>query len=183
MMWFGKARTAVVAFASMAISACVGLTGNARPDDLEFLAKCPPDSRKVVNELGLEPDIGLAEILDGPNVIVPKDGGVELRDGPVEVSAAIPAVGGAVGAKLSGTIRTTPDAAFIQFTKFQQYLKGDDEDRPPSGPLVDICAYASVRGYPVGPGIPKAEDPPPASELHPGFLLVTTGALGIHFAH
>ncbi len=70
----------------------------------------------------------------------------------------------------------------MHFTKFRQYQEGDPDDGPASGPEAEICAFGSVRGS--GEDlIPKAIDPPAASELHPGFVFVTTSQLGIHFAH
>jgi len=55
---------------------------------------------------------------------------------------------------------------------------------PPTGPERDICAFASVAGTGAAPGIPKVTiDLPPASELHPGFLFVTTGRWWLRFAH
>jgi len=182
-MAFGKARAAVVTVVSSAVSACALLLGHVRPGDKDFLAQCSPEARKPITELNLETDTGLGEILDGPNVIVPFGGGVELRDGPVEVSAAISTPVRAVIGVLHGTIRTGSDGASLRFNKFKLYNGSEGEDDPPAGPEIDVCAVASVRGAGSNYGIPKADDPPPASELHQGYVFVTTGALHIHFAH
>ena len=85
----------------MALTACVGPTARVGPTGPDWLAKCPPESRKAVHELRIEPDLGLAEALEGPSVVLQDFGkGLEVRDGPVEVSALMPARGGAVVARL-----------------------------------------------------------------------------------
>ncbi len=181
---YGKVKTAVVAVASMAISACAGLTGKVRTGDKDWLAKCPAASRKAVNELNLETSGGLAWMIAGPNVIIPEQGGVEVRDGYVEVVAAISTPEKGYQGYLTGQMRTGSDGASLHFTKFRLWQEGDPDDGPPSGPELDVCAVASVRGYRDRPGIPKVEHPrDPSMQLHPGYVFVTTGALEIQFAH
>jgi serine/threonine protein kinase len=180
-MLLGEAKKAGLAVISMALTACAGLTGKVRTSEQDWLAKCPPASRKAVEELRIYPDEGMANILPGPNAILHHPG-VELRNGPIEVTAGLPARGGGIEAKLYGEIRTGSDGASLHFTKLQEYEESDDGDHP-SGRIHDICAYAAAWGYGDHPGLPIASDPPPASELHPGFVFVTTMNLELHFAH
>jgi hypothetical protein len=182
-MAFGKARAAVVAVVSSAVSACALLLGHVRPGDKDFLAQCSPEARKPITELNLETDGGLGVILEGPNVMLPWDGGVELRDGPVQVTAAISTPSHAVIGWLSGNIKTGSDGASLRFNKFKLFNGSEAKNQPPAGPEIDVCAVASERGAGSNYGIPKAIDPPPPSERHQGYVFVTTGALQIHFAH
>jgi serine/threonine-protein kinase len=181
-MLFGKAKTAAMALISAAITACVGPTRELGATGDDWLAKCPPESRKPVHELRLEPDLGEAEVLEGPSVVLQDFGrGLEVRDGPVEASAIIPARGGGVVVKLIGTIQTGSAGATVHFNKMQLYSGNEDPDGPPAGRIVDICAYGSVRGYSEDL-IPEANNPPPPSKRHAGFMFVVTQQLGIHFA-
>jgi len=181
MMLAGQVKTTVVAVATMVLSACTGLFGRVRTVE-DWMAKCSPESRNVPAELDFDPDIGLGWVLPGPNAILPDDGGMEVRDGPVEVSAALPGSSKAVYGRLFGVIQTNSKGAFLLFDKMHLFDGSEPEGAPPAGRIVRICAYASERGY-GGDMIPKAIDPPPASELHPGFLFVTSSQLTIHFAH
>jgi hypothetical protein len=178
-MLVGQVKTVVVTLASMALSACTGLTGNLRGE--EWLAKCPSGSRNVIDEFDIHSDLGIAQILPGPSAIIPEDGrGLEVRDGAIEVKAFLPGTAKAVIARLFGVIHTGSDGAVIHFDKMHVFNGSEPEGAPPAGRIVDICAFASVRGY-TDDLIPKAVDPPP--DLHPGFMFVTTSQFGVHFAH
>ncbi len=163
--------------------------GEVRVRDKEWLASCSPGRRKVAHDLNLEAESGLAWMVGGPNVVVLDGGVVGVRDGPVEVAAAIATPDQALVGRMHGEIRTGPDGASLRFTRFHLFGGSEPEGHPPSGPVLDICAIATVRGYgPLAeerarePGIPRAGDPPPASKLQPGFVPVTTALLEIHFA-
>ena len=185
-MAFSKTKAVIAAVVSSAVTACTGIFSNLRAGDRDFLAQCPPEARKVVADLELPLDTGLAEILDGPNIFVPFTGGVEVRDGPVTVSAIFSTPNGSVVGRLFGEIRTDSKGASLRFTRIRVRNGSEAQHEAPAGPEYDVCAVASTRSrvksyedY----GIPKAENPRRPQDLHPGFLFVTTGALRIHFPH
>jgi len=176
----GKTKAGVVAVASAALAACVGL--KVRTGEKDWLGKCTPEARKNVNNLELEADGGAATLEEGLNVIVP-DEGVELRDGPVEASALISTPSKGIAGRLFGEIRTGADGASIHFTKLKLFNGTEAKRQPPAGRELEICAIASVRGYGADPGIPLVTDRPRPPDLHSGFVWVTHRALEIHFAH
>jgi serine/threonine protein kinase len=158
----GKAKAAVVAAASVVLAACPALTGKVRADDKEWLrTKCPEEGRETARSFGVRSS---AAFLDaGPNVLL-HDRGVEVRAGPVEAEALLSTTAEGIPVQLFGEIRTGTDGASVRFTHLKRVADGQE---------LPFCAIAAVGD---GPGIPKAEIPPfpPASELHSGFVLVTT---------
>ena len=184
-MWLTRTKMAVAAAALLAFIACAHFMGMVLTGEKEWLAQCPPESRKAVHELGLSPDEGVAVVLPGPHIIIqPYHRGLEVQDGPVEVTASIPARGGGKEAFLYGVIRTGSDGATIHFNKMRLFQQSDTRGTPPSGPERDICAVGVAVGDPKDPGgIPKVEiTPPPDYKPHPGFLFVTNERLNILFA-
>jgi len=163
-MLFGRAKVAVVAGASALLTACPLLTGRVRAGDKEWLnTKCSAEARKTAQDLDLD-NHGPVAFVEGPNVIE-HDYGTEVRNGPVVMAGVIPASPKGVSVVLFGEIRTGTDGASIQITRLQVY---------PDGPERPICGIIYVRGSRGSPGIPKREVGPfpPASELHPGYVLV-----------
>ena len=177
-----KAKMVVVAATSAAFSACAGLTGKVRTGDLDWLAKCPQESRETARALGLSPDDGDVWLEAGPNVLIPEDGGVELRNGPVEATASIPAAPKGVGGRLYGEIQIGSDGASIHFTRFRLYTGSEARGGPPTGREMPVCAiaYEPYKGVP--PGLTRVEHPN-SSELHPGYVLFAIGRLFVSFAH
>jgi len=185
-MTLGKVKAAVAVAVSSVVTACTGLTSNLRTEERDFLAQCSPKARKNVADLQLPPDDGDAVVLKGDNAIIPFWGGLEVRNGPVTVSAIFPAPRGSVVGDLFGQIRTDADGASLRFTKIKVTNGSEGRNDPPAGPEYEICAVASARDgahASLDFGIPKATDPLRPQDLHPGFLFVTTGALRIHLAH
>jgi len=186
LMALGKVKATVAVAVSSVITACTGLTGNLRSDEKDFLEHCPPKARKVVADLELPPDAGMAVVLKGENALIPFWGGLEVRNGPVTVSAIFPTPRGSVVGHLFGEIRTDSEGASLRFTKLKVANGSEGRNDPPAGPEHEICAIASARDgahASLDFGIPKATNPLRPQDLHPGFLFVTTGELHIHFAH
>ncbi len=184
-MWLTRTKMAVAAAVSIAFIACAHFMGMVRTGEKEWLAKCPQESRKTVHELGLSPDEGVADILPGPSVIIqPYHRGLEVKDGPVEVVASIPAREHGKEAFLYGVIRTGTDGATIHFNRMRLFQGDEPRGAPPTGPERDICAVAIAVGDSRDPGgIPKVENtPPPDYKPHPGFMFVTSEELNISFA-
>ncbi len=181
-MLAGQVKTTVVTFVTVAFTACTGLFGKVRTVE-DWVAKCSPESRNAPVELDFHLDMGMGWVLPGPNIILPDEGGgMEVRDGPIEVKAALPGFSKAVYGRLIGVIQTNSKGAYLLFDKMKVFDGSEPQGAPPAGRIVDICAYASDRDY-WEDLIPITDDPPPASELHPGFIPVTTPHLRIHFAH
>lgn len=182
-MLLGKAKVTVVAAASTVFAACAGLIGSVRAGDKEWLEKCPtPESRKAARELNLvSASVGTGDLHEGPNVHIPREGGADVKAGPVELGVAITTSKGRVEGTLFGDIRIGSDGASLRFTSFKMYEGSEAKGQPPSGREFPVCAFAFEWGYPNDPGIPKVEDPDP--EPRPGFMAVTTGRLGVHFAY
>jgi hypothetical protein len=180
-MVLGKAKTAVVAAVSVGLTACGLLTWNVRGGDFDWLASCPLESRRAVNELDF-PDYAMAWLDPGPNVLIPDRGAVEVRDGYVEAKVVLSTHERGYVGRIAGEIRTGSDGASVHFTNFRLWREVDSEDAPPTGPEIAICAIASVRGSRERPGIPRIEHPVRPSELHSGYVPVTTAAMEIQFA-
>jgi len=161
----GRAKAAVMAAASAALSACPVLTGNVRADDRAWLeTKCSAEARKAGQELALAEPWGGASLEPGPNVIE-HEYGTEVRDGSVEVAALLSTTEKGIPVRLFGQIRTGPDGASIHLDRLKYVVGGGESP---------ICAIVWVQGHRDSPGIPKREVAPfpPASELHPGYMLV-----------
>jgi len=80
--------------------------------------------------------------------------------------------------RLYGQARVGPDGASLRMTQFRRLA--------PEGTLgecvLDVCAIVSAVGRGRPAGIPRVASPTRPSELHPGFVFVTTGQLDVDFA-
>jgi serine/threonine-protein kinase len=170
-----------------ALTAAAALTGLACPsvrtrpdDDLQWLASCPAESREVVRILHLNPgspnDEGPAvtALEEGPNVKIPRVGGCEVKEGPVEVEALMDP--GDASGTLVGSIIIGADRAHFRF----------NELRLPDGRKYPICAIGADSFLRWGPGVLKVDEKAPGrapvSELHPGYTYLYTGRLRIRLA-
>ena len=178
-MLLRRAKVAVIAAGSALLSACPILTGKVRADDRTWLStKCPADALKAARELALVKPQTDASVVEGSNVIWHDNGTAEVKDGTVEVSAGLQTPGEETAVRLFGELRTGSDGASIHLTKARRCKPVLGPCQYEDGPGFPICAIVYLQGDRDTPGIPKAEAArfPPASELHPGYMLVDTFA-------
>jgi len=183
-MWLTRTKMAVAA-AAIAFIACGHFTGMVRTGEKEWLAQCPAQSRKAVHEFGLSPDEGIGDVLPGPSAIIqPFHDGLEVKNGPVQVTALLAADPKGFAAILYGVIQTGTDGAVIHFNKMRLFQENDPKGGPASGPERDICAVGVAVNHSFEPGgIPKVNDtPPPDYKPHDGYMFVTNEMLHILFA-
>jgi hypothetical protein len=170
-----------VAAGCAAFASCAA--AKVRTDDMDWLAKCPPESRKTVKELRLESEEH-AILMKGENVIYQGPGirqGVEIRQGPIAANAGLFNAGpdqkmGRV-ARFVGTALTGPDGASLRFDKVVM------ED----GRQLPVCGLGGQMGkkWP-GVNLVDRNDPGrvPEADLHPstGYIYVLTRLIEIRLA-
>jgi len=175
-----RARRAAALAAAATLTGLACPTVRVRPDDdLQWLASCPDDARETVHTLGLYPgapdDEGpvLVILQKGPNVF-PHRAGCEVKEGPLEVDASMSP--STYNGTLVGKIIVGSNRAHFRFTELVL----------PDGTRYPICGIAAESFVDYGPGVAAgdADDPnrAPASELHPGYLYITTGRLRVRLA-
>jgi hypothetical protein len=154
----------------------------ARADEVEWLEKCPPESREAVTS------IPLTKVLDarfafkdpvfleeeGGNVIR-HEAGVEIREGPIVAGTNIPYPARAV--VFHGHARTGVDGVSLRFTRLVF---------PEDGREFAICALGGAWGDWPGLNIARKHHPDavPESKLHSdaGYVYVTTDLLELRIA-
>jgi hypothetical protein len=146
---------------------CSCAAAKVRMDDMEWLSKCPPESRKTVKDLRLETE-DHALLLKGDNVIYQGTGikqGVEIRQGPIAANGGLFSSGpdqkmGRV-ARFMGTALAGGDGASLRFDKVVL------ED----GRQLPICALGGQIGR-RWPGLNPVDKSDPArvpeAQLHAG---------------
>jgi len=175
-----RAPKAVVLTAAAALTGLACPSIKVRPDeDLQWLASCPAEARETVRALGLiagSPDDEgpiVAQLPKGPNVI-PHHAGCEIKEGPVEVPAWM--APSDYSGTLVGTVIAGTDRVHFRFHELDL----------PDGRKLPICGIGADSFLAFGPGVGLvAKDDPdraPASELHPGFLYITTGRFRVRLA-